>query len=112
MPSTIALTWRSLGAEAMRKTSARASRSLTSRATMSWAILSAAALAAVRAMAMDDSVAVTGLLVWVKCSMPLFGSAGHAGDDQDDAGNECQDPEREDAELEDAVTPRPGEPRR
>ena len=113
MPSTMALTWRSLGAEAIRKTSASASRSLTSRATMSWAILSAAARAAYRAVVMDDSDAVTGLLVMVikrRWSVTGPESARQAADDHDDAGDKGDYAQREDAKLKQPEPVGPAEP--
>src|SRR5580765_4473091 len=60
--STMAHTWRSLDAEAMRKMSVRARWSLTSIPATSMAFLSSAAVAAMRASSNDRSVAGTGLL--------------------------------------------------
>ncbi len=59
MLSTMALTWRSLGAEASRKMSVSASCSLTSRATILVASLSSAAEAAALARSMACCVAAT-----------------------------------------------------
>src|SRR6476469_308259 len=61
--STIARTWRSLGADASTKTSVSASWSLTSSATTLVASLSSAAEAAARARSMARCVAATRVLL-------------------------------------------------
>src|SRR3954466_488082 len=96
--STIALTWRSLVAEARTNASVMASCSLTSKATICWASLSEAASAAARTSSRAWSVAVMrdplGIAGWrsgageardvVGCSLLVLGIEVVLGDVLDD----------------------------